>query len=121
MSPESDLEYGSEEEDTVQSKHKREDKVATIIADLKKCHGDLYTTMQYRIWAEMVSGGLHSSSTDPPSTSMFTWAEGNHRNTGGGKKSSNDTTASSFLPCPPTNPSSKSNSPGKVIENLPKC
>ena len=86
MSPESDLEYGSEEEDSVQSKHKREDKVATIIADLKKCHGDLYTTMQYRIWAEMISGGLHSKSTDPPSTSMFTCVEGNHRNTGGGKK-----------------------------------
>ena len=30
-----------------------------------------YTPMQYRIWAEMQSGGLHDSMTTPPSTSMF--------------------------------------------------
>ena len=68
---------------TLQTKRKkREDKVATIIADLKKHHADSYTTMQYRIWDE-ISGGLHSSSTDPPSTSVFKWAGGNY---GGGKK-----------------------------------
>ena len=128
VSPDSDLECCSEEEDTVQSKRKKEDKVATIIADLKKRHGDSYTTMQYRIWAEMVSGGLHSSSTDPPSTSMFTRAGGNQGNTGGSKKSSSDTTASvlnqltsALLPHPPTNPSSKSDSPGIIIENRSKC
>ena len=44
------------------------------------------------------------------------------------KKNSNDTTASvlnqltsALLPCPPTNPSSKSDSPGKLIENQSKC
>ena len=69
----------------MQSKHKKEDKVATIIADLKK-HHDSYTTMQYKILAEMVSGDLHSSSADLPSTSMLTRAGRNCGNTGGGKK-----------------------------------
>ena len=129
VTPESDLECGSEEEDTGQSKRKKkEDKITTIIADLKKRHGDSYTTMQYRIWAEMISGGLHNSSTDPPSTSMFARAGGNHVNTGGSKKSSNDAAScvlnqltSALLPRPPTNPSSKSDSPGKIIENRSKC
>ena len=44
------------------------------------------------------------------------------------KKSSSDTTASvlsqltsALLPRPPTNPSSMSDSPGKIIENRSKC
>ena len=32
--------------------------------------------MQYRIWAEMKSGGLHDSMTTPPATSMFVRAGG---------------------------------------------
>jgi len=28
--------------------------------------------MQYRIWAEMINGSLHSDLDNPPSTSMFT-------------------------------------------------
>ena len=77
----------------------------------------------------MISGGLHSSSTDSPSTSMFMRAGGNHGNTGRSKKKSSNDTASSvlnqltsaLLPRPPTNPSSKSDSPGKIIENRSKC
>ena len=67
--PEFDRECSTEDEDTGQSKRKKkEDKVSSIISDLKKRHGDSYTQMQYRIWGEMISGGLHSSTSDPPST-----------------------------------------------------
>ena len=84
--------------------------------------------MQYRIWAEVISGDLHSSSADPPSTSVFTQAGGSHGNIGGSKKSTDDTAASvlsqltsALLLRPPTNPSSKTDTPGKITENRPKC
>jgi len=38
---------------------------------LKKSHGEIYTPMEYRIWGEMISGGVHRSMTDPPKTAMF--------------------------------------------------
>ena len=39
--------------------------------NLKKSHGEKYTPMQYRLWSEMISGGIHRSMTDPPKTAMF--------------------------------------------------
>ena len=46
------------------------------IADLNAAHKEKYTPTQYRIWAEMKSGGLHDSMTTPPATSMFEHAGG---------------------------------------------
>ena len=124
-SPDSDLEGGSEEEDAVQTKHKKkEDQVTNTIADLKKRHGESYTTMQYRIWSEMKASGLHTSLADPPSTSMFARAGGNTGSSSGSKKSNSDTVylvlnqLTSALKPPAA---SKSDSPGKVIENRSKC
>ena len=49
----------------------REDKVSSILKDLKAKHGTKFTPMQLRIWSEMVAGELHSSLDNPPCTSMF--------------------------------------------------
>ena len=47
-----------------------------VLESLKKEHGDKFTTMQYRIWSEMVAGGMHGSLEEPPATSMFLRAGG---------------------------------------------
>ena len=49
----------------------REDKVQEIVHNLKEKHSTTYTPMQLRIWAEMIASSLHSSTEDPPNTSMF--------------------------------------------------
>lgn len=49
----------------------REEKVQKIVDELKVKHGEVYTPMQFRIWAEMIVGGVHISQDDPPSTTMF--------------------------------------------------
>ena len=49
----------------------REDRVQDILDKLKKQHGDRFTIMQYRIWSEMVAGGMHGTTSEPPTTSMF--------------------------------------------------
>lgn len=54
----------------------KEEKVESVIKDLRGKHSSSYTPMQYRIWVEMMIGGLHSSSDDPPTTSMFGRAGG---------------------------------------------
>lgn len=54
----------------------REDRVQEVLESLKKEHGDKFTTMQYRIWSEMVAGGMHGSLEEPPATSMFLRAGG---------------------------------------------
>ena len=41
------------------------------LKELKELHSGCYTPMQYRIWAEMVHGGLHSSMEEPPTSTMF--------------------------------------------------
>ena len=93
-----------------------------IIADLKKQHGELYTAMQYRIWSKMKVAGLHNSLTDPPFTSMFVCAGGSAV---GNKKSNNDTASLVLtqltLALVPKPSSSRSDSPGKIIENRSKC
>ena len=44
------------------------------MTDFKELHGQQYTPMQYRIWGEMIVGGLYSSKNECPSTSMFSRA-----------------------------------------------
>ena len=54
-----------------------EAKAQEIFDDLKSKHGTQYTVMQLRIWAELIAGGLYSSTCDPPSeNSMFQRAGG---------------------------------------------
>lgn len=124
----SDSDVDSGDEDNPPSKKKsKEDRVQKIVDDLKKQHGEKYTIMQYRIWAETVNGGMHKSTTEPPSSSMFSRAGG--VSTSGNKRSaSNDAVSeaitqitSALTPRLVSLPPSKSNSPAKTIDNRSKC
>ena len=86
----------------------KDDKVGQNIKELKQKHGEAtYTPMQYRIWAEMIVGGIYVSSDNPPSSTMFIRAGG-----GTAKKTSQSSnTVMSRAGC----------SPAKVIENRSKC
>lgn len=102
---------GSEDEQEVcktkkrKKDEEREDKVGTIIKELKEKHGtNGYTPMQYRVWAEMVAGGVYTSTDNSPTTSMFVRAGG------GTKKNSSSVTVAA-----------SGSSPAKVIENRSKC
>ena len=69
----------SDDEQRPTKKTKKEEKDSAVrkcIEDLNAAHTEKYTPMQYRIWAEMKSGGLHDSMITPPATSMFVCAGG---------------------------------------------
>lgn len=53
------------------SSEKREEQVMDTIDELKEKHGSAYTPMQFRIWSEMIVGGIHASLDEPPSSAMF--------------------------------------------------
>ena len=92
--------------------------------ELKELHpGSGYTPFQYRIWAEMIIGGVHHSMDAPPTQStMFVRAGGRKTNVKTG--SSNDSLSQAIVQIasalsPQTNqatrvPSFKA-SPGKII------
>ena len=52
----------------------KKEEVQDVLEILKNKHKSGFTPMQRRIWAEMIGGGLHSSTDDPPQTSMFSRA-----------------------------------------------
>lgn len=107
----------------------KEEEVKEILESLKKKHDSNYTPMQFRIWAEMVAGGLHTSTDDHPNTTMFARA-------GGGtpyrKKSQQSPVAellteaataisSALSPKPTSSPTSGlGTSPAKLIESRSK-
>ena len=86
----------------------REDRVQELLDSLKKEHGDKFTVMQYRIWSEMIAGGMHGSTSEPPTTSMFGRA-----GCVNSKKTMTPTTSG-------VKPSS-GESPARVIDNRSKC
>lgn len=43
---------------------------------IKKEHGENYTMMQFRKWADNLNCGTHKSMTEPPSSTMFNHAGG---------------------------------------------
>lgn len=49
-----------------QQPSRKEDEVQELVESLKEKHNSTFTQMQYRIWAEMIAGGLHGSMDDPP-------------------------------------------------------
>ena len=110
-------------------KDERDSAVKKYIEDLNAAHKEKYTPMQYRIWAEMKSGGLHDSMTTPPATSMFMRAGGTTPKKTAG---ANDTVsqaicqlASALTPKVPSSSATVASrvgdSPAKVIENRSKC
>ena len=59
------------------SSSKRDDKekeVDEIVKDLKERHPDDYSGPQLRLWARMISNGLHEDLDDPPRVPMITGA-----------------------------------------------
>lgn len=101
----------------------REDKVDDLVESLKSKHGNSCSPMQFRIWAEMVVGGVHTSHDVPPSNTMFTRAGSETVK----KKSTNlnavqvlDKLASVLSPKTPPR-SSPHNSPVRAIESRSKC
>ena len=98
------------------------------MTELKEMHGQQYTPMQYRIWGEMIIGGLYSSKTVSPNTSMFSRAGGKEP----AKRKSDVAEAlgevakhvsAAFSGALPSARSSSSNtaSPAKSIDNRSKC
>ena len=104
----------------------KEEEVQQFVEELMRKHGSSFTTMQFRIWADMVSGGLHSDTDNPPSTSMFTRAG----NTSTNKKSQSinqviteaaNAITSSLSPRSTTSPAASTcGSPSKLIEDRSK-
>ena len=103
-----------------------DDRVQEIFDELKQAHSGKYTTMQLRIWAEMINSGMHLSTSDPPNTSMFNRAGGaaatpskkNDQPTAVTQALANAATtiASALSPAVP----SKASSPARVIDHRSK-
>ena len=56
-------------------KVEKDEKVQEVVESLKSKHGTKYTVFQLRIWAELISSGLYTSTDDPPcNNSMLTVA-----------------------------------------------
>ena len=54
-----------------------EDRVQEVVDNLRSKQGSKFTTLQLRIWAELISSGLCTSTDEPPSNnSMFQRAGG---------------------------------------------
>ena len=49
----------------------KEDQVDTTFLDLKEKHGDKYGNPKLRLWARMITGGLHDSLDQPPAVPVF--------------------------------------------------
>ena len=56
----------------------KEAAIDTTISDLRKIHGQQYTSLQYRLWAEMLDVGTHDDMDFPPNVPLFTGNNG-HR------------------------------------------
>ena len=101
---------------------RREDKsrVQKFVEELKRWRGEKFTTMQYK------KSGVHDSTSEPPTTSMFTHAGGS--TSGSTKKITPDVSvalnqiASALSPKPASKSAIvQSSSPAKLIENRTKC
>ena len=118
--------YEDEEDCEVPKKKKkneeREDKIQGLVDELKKKHGEKYTQMQYRIWAEMMVGGVYKDRDTPPASTMFKRSGGNFDM---GHKKDNFTKALTQIASAVTPSrsvtSSTGTSPAKAIEGRSKC
>lgn len=114
------------------SSEEREEHVMDTIEELKEKHGSSYTPMQFRIWSEMMVGGIHSSLDEPPSSTMFLRAG---KVTSSKKKEDSSSVAdaltkaavaisSALAPSSSSSPGRKqgsASSPARVIESRSKC
>ena len=98
-----------------------------MVDNLRTKHRSKFTTLQLRIWAELISSGIYSSTDEPPlNNSMFTGAGGESS----GKKQSDSVTiafaeAASAIKCAltksePSHSHTSTSSPAKLIDSLSK-
>ena len=105
----------------------KDQQVQRLIEDLKSTHQDTYTTMQYRIWSEMIIGGLHKSTDIAPSNPLFLRAGGNYpkkKPISGGDtliQAVADIASSIVKSRSAPSPNSTVHSPAKVIDSRSKC
>ena len=115
------------------SKEEKDKRVDKVISSLKEAHATNYTNMQYRIWAEMIIGGIYSSYDSPPNSSMFMRAGGGST-TPKSKSPDMNQSLSDIAKClnnvlsPPhssgmssSGTSSSGTSPAKSIDSRSKC
>ena len=130
----SDSESEDEEEDRPAKKKRKskkecqDEKIETTIGKLKEKHNASYTHMQYRIWSEMIVGGIYDNYVIAPSSSMFVRAGGT---TPKRKKEANTDSSEvvevlkSLMSAASSSPnlakSSPSQSPLKMIDGRSKC
>lgn len=100
----------------------REVAVEKFVTDLKAKHGDSkFTSMQFRVWAEMLVGGVHSSDNEPPNNSMFERCGNvpNKRRSSSNVVEAIEKLSQAFSPPPPK---STPHSPVRqIVENRSKC
>ena len=108
-------------------KTKLEEKAEETVSSLKEKHCKDFTEMQYRIWGEMVAGGLHSSLDTAPVTSMFVRAGGSTptRNNAGQSMAQALSVIANQMASPVAVPTVNSphlgTSPARKIESRSKC
>ena len=56
----------------------KDDKIQKIIQDLQGKYDKAYSPMQYRIWSEMIVGGVHTSLDIAPTNPLFLRAGGTY-------------------------------------------
>ena len=102
----------------VSSSEEKASRVSELKTQLRQKHGPAYSSVQYALWAEMIVGGTHDNSDEPPPVPMFNAQR--HR---GRPSSSNlavaltdvaDKIANALSPA--TTPSRVGTSPGKCVE-----
>ena len=105
----------------------KDQQVHRLIEDPKSTHQDTYTTMQYRIWSEMIIGGLHKSTDTAPSNPLFLRAGGNYpkkKPISGGDTLTQavaDIASAIVKSRPAPSPNSMVHSPAKIIDSRSKC
>ena len=61
-----DEEVGTRKKKKRKSDEDREQKVEKLVQNIKAKHGDTkYIPMQFRVWGEMLAGGVHTIDNDP--------------------------------------------------------
>jgi hypothetical protein len=73
----------SENVSRVNSLEAKSDRVDAIAKDLKEKHGDKYTQIQYKLWAEVIDTKKHTSIEEPPLGSIWKTGEEKSRNSKG--------------------------------------
>ena len=127
----SEIEEPMVEDCEVKSKRKKSDKsdtsvqVEEVLGKLKAIHGTTYTQMQYRVWAEMFVGGIHSSMQEAPSSQMFircgTGGAASRRSSTGVVQAIERISTALSPQSAVQSPALSSCSPGRVIENRSRC